>query len=81
LLNKVVPSEQLLDAAIDMGRQIAANTPEMVQGMKRLLIEDLGRAWHEMYEAERTALSTTMQPSSIADGFKDFLARKAPGGA
>ena len=81
LLNKVVPSDQLLDAAIEMGRQIAANTPEMVQGIKQLLIEDLGRAWLEMYEAERTALSTTMQPSSIADGFKDFLARKAPGGA
>lgn len=76
LLNKLVPSEQLLDAAIEMGRQIAANTPEMVQGMKQLLIDDLGRAWHEMYEAERTALSTTMQPSSIAEGFKDFLARK-----
>jgi len=81
LLNKVVPSDQLLEAAIEMGRQIAANTPEMVQGIKRLLIEDLGRAWLEMYEAERTALSTTMQPSSIAEGFKEFLARKAPSGA
>ncbi|MCC7369066.1 MAG: enoyl-CoA hydratase/isomerase family protein [Chloroflexi bacterium] len=78
LLNKIVPSEQLLDAAIEMGRQIAANTPEMVQGIKLLLIEDLGRAWHEMYEAERTALATTHRPSAIADGFKDFLARKAP---
>jgi 2-(1,2-epoxy-1,2-dihydrophenyl)acetyl-CoA isomerase len=81
LLNKIVPADQLLDAAIEMGRQIAANTPEMVQGIKQLLIEDLGRAWYEMYEAERTALSTTMQPSSIADGFKEFLARKAPGSA
>ncbi len=77
LLNKVVPSSELLDAAIEMGRQIAANTPEMVQGIKRLLLDDIGRAWHEMYEAERTALSTTMKPSSIEDGFKDFLSRKA----
>jgi 2-(1,2-epoxy-1,2-dihydrophenyl)acetyl-CoA isomerase len=77
LLNKVVPSSELLDAAIAMGRQIAANTPEMVQGIKRLLLDDVGRAWLEMYEAERTALSTTMKPSSIEDGFKDFLGRKA----
>lgn len=78
LLNKIVPSEQLLEASIELGRQIAANTPEMVQGIKRLLIDDLGRAWHEMYEAERTALATTMRPSSVEEGFKEFLARTAP---
>jgi 2-(1,2-epoxy-1,2-dihydrophenyl)acetyl-CoA isomerase len=81
LLNKLVPSGLLLAASIEMGRQIAANSPEMVQGIKQLLIDDLGRAWHEMYEAERTALATTMRPSSISEGFKAFLARKAPSGA
>ena len=78
LLNKLVPADQLLEAAIEMGRQIAGNTPEMVQGIKRLLLEDVGRAWLEMYEAERTALSTTLKPSPVAEGFKDFLSRKAP---
>ena len=63
LLNKVVPSDQLLDAAIEMGRQIAGNTPEMVQGIKQMMIEHLGRGWLEMYEAEKTALSTTLKPS------------------
>ena len=77
LLNKVVPSAQLLDAAIEMGRQIAANTPEMVQGIKQLLHEDVGRGWREMYDAERTALNTTLKPSSIEEGFKDFLSRKS----
>ena len=76
LLNKIVPSEQLLDAAIEMGRQIAGNTPEMVQGIKRMLIEDLSRGWLEMYEAEKSALSTTLKPSPVAEGFKDFLSRK-----
>jgi 2-(1,2-epoxy-1,2-dihydrophenyl)acetyl-CoA isomerase len=76
LLNKVVPSEQLLDAAIEMGRQIGTNTPEMVQGIKQMLIEDIGRGWREMYDAEKTALSTTLKPSPVKEGFKDFLARK-----
>ena len=76
LLNKVVPSDQLLDAAIEMGRQIAANTPEMVQGIKQLLLEDVGRAWLQMYDAEREALSTTLKPSPVAEGFKQFLDRK-----
>jgi enoyl-CoA hydratase/carnithine racemase len=77
LLNKIVPSGELVNAAIEMGRQIAGNTPEMVQGIKRILLEDIGRAWLEMYEAERDALSTTLKPSPIAEGFKDFLSRKA----
>jgi 2-(1,2-epoxy-1,2-dihydrophenyl)acetyl-CoA isomerase len=76
LLNKVVPSEQLLDAAIEMGRQIGTNTPEMVQGIKQMLIEDVGRGWREMYDAEKTALNTTLKPSPVKEGFKDFLARK-----
>jgi enoyl-CoA hydratase/carnithine racemase len=77
LLNKVVPSGELLDAAVEMGRQIAGNTPEMVQGIKQLLLDDVGRAWREMYEAERAALSTTLKPSPVAEGFKEFLRRKS----
>jgi enoyl-CoA hydratase/carnithine racemase len=59
-----------------MGRQIAANTPQMVQGIKWLLHEDLGRSWREMYDAERTALSTTHRPPPVAEGFSEFLSRK-----
>lgn len=77
LLNKLVPSASLVDAAVEMGRQIASNTPEMVQGIKQLVLEDVGREWRQMYEAERDALRTTLQPSPVAEGFKDFLSRKS----
>ena len=76
LLNKIVPADALREAALEMGRQIAANTPEMVQGIKWLLHEDLGRSWKEMYEAERTALSSTHRPPPVAEGFAEFLSRK-----
>ena len=76
LLNKLVPSEQLLEAAIEMGRQIAANTPEMVQGIKQLLNEDVGRGWREMYDAERNALTGDLKPSPVREGFAEFLSRK-----
>jgi hypothetical protein len=29
-----------------------------------------------MYDAEKTALSTTLKPSPVKEGFKDFLARQ-----
>lgn len=76
LLNKVVPSDRLMDEALAMARQIAKNTPEMVQGIKLLLQEDLGRSWREMYEAEATLLTTTHKPGPIQEGFKEFLDRK-----
>jgi enoyl-CoA hydratase len=79
LLNKVVPSSELLDASIEMGRQIAANTPEMVQGIKEILQADLARSWREMYDAESTARTTTHVPPPIEVGFADFLSRKGRG--
>lgn len=76
LLNKLVPATELLDAAIEMGRQIAGNTPEMVQGIKQLLHADIGRGWPEMFEAERTALTGELRPKPVTEGFAEFLARK-----
>jgi enoyl-CoA hydratase/carnithine racemase len=76
LLNKLVPAEQLLEAAIELGRQIGANTPEMVQGIKQLLHEDIGRGWQEMYDAERNALSGDLKPTPLREGFAEFLTRK-----
>jgi enoyl-CoA hydratase/carnithine racemase len=76
LLNKIVPSAQLLEAAVEMGRQIAANTPEMVQGIKQILQEDLDKDWRAMYDAEGTARRTTHIPLPAAVGFADFLSRK-----
>ncbi|MDP8924352.1 MAG: enoyl-CoA hydratase/isomerase family protein [Chloroflexota bacterium] len=81
LLNKLVPADWLLDAAIEMGRQVAGNMPEMVQGIKQLLLEDIGRDWRAMYDAERQALTTTLRPSPVAEGFKEFLSRKSREGA
>ncbi|MCC6176934.1 MAG: enoyl-CoA hydratase/isomerase family protein [Chloroflexi bacterium] len=76
LLNKLVPSDGLMDAAVEMARQIAANTPEMVQGIKHLLDDGIGRSWREMYDAEHDLLTTTHRPSPVREGFKEFLNRK-----
>jgi enoyl-CoA hydratase/carnithine racemase len=76
LLNALVPAGDVVEAAVRMGEEIAGNTPEMVQGMKQLLLADIGRSWPEMYDSERTALTTTHQPTPFREGFSDFLARK-----
>jgi len=75
LLNQLVPSDKLLETALAMGRQIAANKPEAVQGIKRLISEHVGRSWTEMLAAER-GYRTNLEPPPPTEAFKDFLASK-----
>jgi enoyl-CoA hydratase/carnithine racemase len=79
LLNQVVPAAELREAALDMARTIAKNDSRMVQGIKRLLHEDIGMTWRERYDNEESARATWLTSAHPRDGFKDFLARKAPG--
>ena len=80
LLNQIVPAARLRDAAIEMGEMIARNDARMVQGIKRLLHEEIGMAWRERYDLEEEARATWLSAGHPREGFKDFLARK-PGRA
>ena len=80
LLNQVVPSDRLRETAVEMAQMIARNDSRMVQGIKRLLHEDIGMPWRARYDNEETARSTWLTSAHPRDGFKDFLSRKAPGG-
>lgn len=76
LLNRLVPSVEVLPTALDMARMIAQNTPSMVQGIKQLLDDGIGRTWEERLEMERDLLSGRLKPAHPREGFKDFLDRK-----
>jgi len=76
LLNQLVPCAELKDAAIRMAQAINANDPRMVQGIKKLLHEDIGLPWRERYDSEQNARKTWLKASSPREGFKDFLSRK-----
>jgi enoyl-CoA hydratase/carnithine racemase len=76
LLNQVVPATALRDAALEMGRVIARNDGRMVQGIKRLLHEDIGMPWRERYDNEERARATWLTSAHPREGFKDFLERR-----
>ncbi|MCL4533996.1 MAG: enoyl-CoA hydratase/isomerase family protein [Bacteroidetes bacterium] len=76
LLNQVVPSDQLMSAAMEMAKLIAKNTPQMVQGIKKLVNDGVGRTWRERYDMEAEARDTWLRPLSPGESFADFLARK-----
>jgi enoyl-CoA hydratase/carnithine racemase len=79
LLNQVVPAARLLDATLETAQMIAKNDPRMVQGLKRLLHEQIGMGWRERYDNEETARATWLAAGHPREGFKEFLSRK-PGG-
>jgi enoyl-CoA hydratase/carnithine racemase len=76
LLNQVVPCTQLRDAALEMAKQIGDNDPRMVQGIKRLLNDDVGMTWRERFDAEQNARKGKLKANSPREGFKAFLERK-----
>jgi enoyl-CoA hydratase len=76
LLNRLVPSDELLPTALDLAKTIAQNTPSMVQGIKELLNEGIGCSWAERLEMERGMLSGRLKPSHPREGFREFLDRK-----
>ncbi len=76
LLNHLVPCDRLMDSANEIARQIAANDPRMVIGIKALLMSGVGAGWQEMYETELHAREGVLKPTPVMEGFKDFLSRK-----
>ncbi len=76
LLNQLVPCADLLNAAIDMAKQISANDPRMVQGIKKLLDDDVGAPWRERFDNEQNARKNKLKANSPREGFKAFLDRK-----
>jgi enoyl-CoA hydratase/carnithine racemase len=76
LLNGVVPSSELRAQAIEMAELISTNDPRMVQGIKRLLHEDVGMDWRGRYDNEQNARKTRLKSNHPREGFKDFLNRK-----
>jgi len=76
LLNRVVPAARLRDEAITLAQAIAANDTRMVQGIKRLLHEDVGLPWRERYDNEERARATWLAAIPPRESFKEFLGRK-----
>ena len=76
LLNHIVSSDELMPKAMEIAQQIAANDPRMVQGIKELMIEDVGQDWRRMYDNEAAAQKGKLSATPVEEGFADFLARK-----
>ena len=76
LINHLVPSEQLMDKAVEIAAGIAKNRVEGVANIKQMLHEHSGLSMEEQYRNEINARSGRFKGLSVEDGFKEFLDRK-----
>ena len=76
LLNHLVNSDDLMVKARELAELIVGNDARMVQGIKDLLIKDVGVTWREMYENELDAQAGELQPTPVLEGFRPFIDRK-----
>ena len=79
LLNEVVPAVRLIETAVEMAQMIAKNDARMVQGIKRLLHEQIGMGWRDCYATEEDARASWLAAGHPREGFHEFLSRKGPG--
>ena len=76
LLNHLVPSGELIPKAMEIANLIAANDERMVQGIKELMIDDVGVGFRQMHDNEVVARDTKLSATTVEEGFKEFLDRK-----
>jgi len=81
LVNRVVPSAQLLDAAFELAQRISANSPLGVQGSKQLVrqsfCEESDRS-EEIWERHDRLLSVIGSSGDAREGAKAFAEGRPP---
>ena len=79
LLDRLVPSERLMGETMEFAHLVAANPPDMVQGVKQLLHQYIGMPLRDMSRLEQEMRQTRLVPPPATEAFKGFLHRKTRG--
>jgi enoyl-CoA hydratase len=77
LLNQLVPSGGLTEAAMETARLIAKSDPDTVQLIRKILNTGTGMGWQEMLANEARLIAESLKPPPPRESFKEFLDRKA----
>lgn len=76
VVDTAVAAAAVVDTAVAAAAEIAANDPRAVAEVKRLLLAGPGAALRPRYDAENTAMLTTLRPGPMEQTFAPFLSKK-----
>jgi enoyl-CoA hydratase/carnithine racemase len=71
-----VPSDQLLEKAVEVAAGIARNRIQAVGNIKQMILEQTGLSREEQFQNETNARKGRFKGLSVEEGFKEFLDRK-----
>jgi len=78
LVNAIYPATELLPKALEMARQIAANSPRSVQAAKRLIALTRGASHRESLMAEAAAFGAAFGTPDQIEGMTAFVEKRTP---
>ena len=78
LVSRVVSHDDLLQTAMGLAQEIAANPPLAVQRMKSALRETLDPDWHELGRWVSSTLAELFQTADHREGVAAFLEKREP---
>lgn len=78
LLNRIVPSEELMAAALEYARRITANAPLAVQATKQSVLQGLAMNLPEAYQNERQLAGVVFATEDAKEGPRAFAEKRPP---
>ena len=76
LLNHLVEKNNLMDKSFEIAEQIAKGDARMIQGIKKLMIENTGESIRNQFTKEMRAVDSWLKPITVQESFKTFLDKK-----
>ena len=76
LLNRLVPSSELMKTTLEMAELIAGNDAAAVQAVKEITVRDIGLTWREMQRTEGEVVAGSVQSPHPQESFSGFLKRR-----
>jgi enoyl-CoA hydratase len=78
LVNRVVPADKVLDAAVELAERIAANGPLAVKATKRVMYEVLDVSREEAWELQQPYVAEVFASEDAKEGALAFVEKRAP---
>jgi enoyl-CoA hydratase len=78
LVNRVVPADQVVDAAVELAERIAANGPLAVRATKRIMYEVLDVSRDEAWELQQPYVAEVFASDDAKEGALAFVEKRSP---
>ena len=65
-----------MEKTMDLAEQITKGDARMIQGIKKLMIQNTGSTIRDQYNNEMRAVNSWLKPITVQESFKTFLDKK-----